>query len=215
MDIISSFINFFLHLDTHLITVIQMYGGWIYAMLFVVIFCETGIIIMSILPGDSLLFAAGAVAATGSLDIVFLILLLIVAAILGDQLNYYLGKMTGKKIFKKESGWLFNKDKLLKTKAFYEKHGPKTIILARFIPFARTFAPFVAGIGEMHYPTFALYNIVGGILWVISCTLLGYLFGNIPVVKDHFEYAILGIVLITMTPVVIEWWRHKKTASHS
>ncbi len=213
MDFFINIANYFLHLDTNLLGLIAMYGPWIYAILFIIIFCETGIIVMTFLPGDSLLFTAGAIAATGHLQIEIILLLLIIAAITGDQLNYYLGKMTGKSIFKKEGGVFLNKERLIKTQEFYEHYGPKTIILARFIPFARTFAPFVAGIGEMHYPTFAMYNIIGGILWVVVCTLAGFLFGNIPVVKDHFEYAIFGIIILTMIPVVFEYFRNKRKKS--
>lgn len=209
MDLLQSTLSLFLHLDAHLAEIIQQYGTWTYVILFLIIFCETGLVVTPFLPGDSLLFAAGTFAATGSLDLSILILLLGIAAIVGDSVNYAVGHKIGTKAFRKDARFL-NHDHLEKTRHFYEKHGAKTIVLARFFPIIRTFAPFIAGVGSMRYETFIVYNVMGGIIWVFGFTLLGYGFGNIPVVKEHFSIVILGIVAISFIPAILEFVRRKR-----
>jgi membrane-associated protein len=203
MEIVTQFVDFFLHLDKHLGVLIQNYGAWTYAILFLIVFCETGLVVTPILPGDSLLFAAGAFAAVGALDPWLLCTLLTVAAILGDAVNYMVGSIVGPKVFSKENVRFLNKEYLLRTHKFYEKHGGKTIIIARFMPIIRTFAPFVAGIGKMTYSRFALFNISGAILWVCSFIIVGYFFGNIPIVKENFTLVIFGIIFISILPGII------------
>ncbi len=207
-------LDFFLHLDAHLNEWAASLGPWTYVLLFAIVFCETGLVITPFLPGDSLIFAVGALAASpGSpIDIALVCLVLIAAAVLGDAVNYSVGKLVGPKVFARESGRLLNRKHLIKTQLFYEKHGGKTIILARFVPIVRTFAPFVAGIGRMSYARFASFNIVGGIVWVLLFALLGYGFGNIPGVKRNFQYAILAIIVVSTLPVAIEWWRARAAA---
>lgn len=197
-------IDIFLHLDVHLNTWIASLGPWIYVLLFVVVFCETGLIVMPFLPGDSLLFALGAVAAAENspLHLGLLLCILIVSAILGDAVNYSVGRRLGTRVFKINRRWL-NHDHLIKTQAFYEKHGGKTILLARFLPIIRTFAPFVAGVGKMNYARFAIFNVSGAFLWVLICTLAGYYFGNIPAVKNNFEFVVVGIIVVSTLPVAI------------
>jgi len=210
MDFINSFIDLFLHLDVYLDEVIRNYGTWTYGLLFTVIFIETGLVITPFLPGDSLLFAAGTFASLGSLNIVLLWGLLIVAAILGDTVNYWVGNKLGVAIFETKNPLLkkvLKPEYLERTEAFYEKHGGKTIVLARFVPIIRTFAPFVAGVGTMQYGRFITYNAVGGILWVTIFLSLGYFFGNIPFVKANFEIVILGIIFISVLPMIIEYWK--------
>ncbi|MCI0485246.1 MAG: DedA family protein [Blastocatellia bacterium] len=211
MEWISYFVDLFLHLDRHLNEVIQDYGLWTYLILFLIIFCETGLVVTPLLPGDSLLFAAGALAASeGSpLDVNLLFILLTVGAILGDTVNYWIGAWVGPKIFYKEKVRFFKKEYLERTHRFYEKYGGKTIIMARFVPIIRTFAPFVAGIGSMTYWRFILYNITGGIAWVAICIYSGYLFGNIPIVKSNFSIVILVIVFISILPGLIEYGKHR------
>lgn len=202
-------IDFILHVDDHLLEFITNYGIWIYAILFLIIFVETGLVVMPFLPGDSLLFAAGALAAsTGAMDPVVLIILLFIAAVLGDTLNYHIGKYIGPRVFEIESRWI-NKQHLIKTSEFFERHGGKTIIFARFIPFARTFAPFVAGAGSMNYKFFLTFNVIGAICWVGSFITLGYLFGNMPIVKDNFTHLIFGIIFLSILPGIIGYIRHK------
>lgn len=200
----ASLIDIFLHLDRHLEAVVQTYGVWVYALMFVIIFVETGLVVMPFLPGDSLLFVAGAIAGVGGLDIGLLIVLLTVAAILGDAVNYSIGRKIGPKVFGWENSRFFNRDAFDRTHAFYEKHGPITIVVARFLPFVRTFAPFVAGVAQMHYPRFAFYNITGGILWVSSLTTLGYLFGNTDWVRANFSVVALAMIIIPGLPAVFE-----------
>ena len=201
--------DFILHVDEHLLEFITNYGVWIYAILFLIIFVETGFVVMPFLPGDSLLFAAGALAAsTGAMDPWILIPLLFVAAVLGDTLNYHIGRYIGPRVFEMESRFI-NRKHLMATQAFFEKHGGKTIIFARFVPFARTFAPFVAGAGQMNYKFFLTYNVVGGALWISSFVILGYLFGNMPIVKDNFTHLIFGIIILSVLPGIIEFIRHK------
>lgn len=208
-DFFMRAIDFFLHLDRHLSDVVNQMGGWTYAILFFVIFAETGLVITPILPGDSLLFAVGAIAAlpASGLDIVTVTCLMFVAAILGDATNYAIGKYLGPKVFRKDEGFFLNRKHLLQTQAFYEKYGGKTIILARFIPIVRTFAPFVAGIGNMGYLRFATFNIVGAFLWVLPFTIAGYYFGSLPFVKQSFHYVVLAIIVLSVLPAVFEVWK--------
>jgi membrane-associated protein len=207
MELLASLIDLFLHLDEYLATLITEYGAWTYGILFAVIFVETGLVIMPFLPGDSLLFAAGTFAALGSFNVWGLIGLLIVAAVTGDAVNYSIGHYLGERAYSIK--WI-KKEYLEKTHAFFEKHGGKAIFLARFVPIVRTFAPFVAGIGKMSYAYFATYNIVGGITWVALFTLLGYFFGNIPFVKKNFEFVIVAIILISVVPMFVEWWKARR-----
>jgi len=209
MDLIKTFVDIFMHLDKHLGSVIQSYGIWTYLILFLIIFCETGLVITPILPGDSLLFAAGAFAAIGALEVMWLFVLLTIAAIGGDTLNYWIGKYMGPKIFHKEKVRFLNREYLDRTHQFYEKHGGKTIIIARFMPIIRTFAPFVAGIGRMTYLHFITYNVVGGIVWIASFIFGGYFFGNIPLVKRNFTLVILAIIFLSILPGIIEFLRHR------
>ena len=200
-------IEFILHVDQHLIEFVRDYGMWVYAILFLIIFVETGLVVMPLLPGDSLLFAAGAIAATGAMDPVALSALLILAAIMGDSLNYQIGNYIGPRVFSMDIRFI-KREHLLKTQAFFEKHGGKTIIFARFMPIIRTFAPFIAGVGSMHYSRFLMFNAVGGTAWVLSFIWLGYFFGNLPVIKDNFTYVIFAIIILSLMPAVIEFVRH-------
>jgi membrane-associated protein len=200
----NDFIDFFLHAERHLEWFIQNYGIWIYALLFAIIFCETGLIVTPFLPGDSLLFAVGALAGREMLDIKIIAPLLLVAGILGDTLNYSIGKWIGPKVFHFESSRFFNKSHLMKAHAFYEKYGGRAIILARFVPIVRTFAPFVAGVGEMNYFKFVIYNITGALLWVGLFLGAGYYFGGLPVVQKNMKVVILGIIVVSVLPIVWE-----------
>jgi membrane-associated protein len=204
----TEIINFFLHLDQHLRIIVNDYGVLTYIILFLIIFIETGVVIMPFLPGDSLLFTIGALAAEGILNIFGIWGLLVVAAILGDTLNYYIGKWFGNKVFEKEYKFL-NKSHLEKTQKFYEKHGGKAIILARFLPIIRTFAPFVAGVGTMNYQKFIFYNVMGGLIWVTSFLFLGYFFANLPFVKDNFTLVVFGIIGFSVLPPLYEFIKHK------
>ena len=207
-------LDFILHVDAHLLEFITDYGVWIYAILFLIIFVETGLVVMPFLPGDSLLFAAGALAAsTGAMNPYILVILLFIAAVLGDTLNYHIGKFIGPRVFEIESRFI-NKKHLTYTQKFFEKHGGKTIIFARFIPFARTFAPFVAGAGHMNYKYFLSFNVIGAICWVGSFVILGYLFGNMPIVKDNFTHLIFGIIIISVLPGIIGFIRQKLKKAH-
>lgn len=207
-------LDFILHVDAHLLEFITDYGVWIYAILFLIIFVETGLVVMPFLPGDSLLFAAGALAAsTGAMNPYILVILLFTAAVLGDTLNYHIGKFIGPRVFEIESRFI-NKKHLTYTQKFFEKHGGKTIIFARFIPFARTFAPFVAGAGHMNYKYFLSFNVIGAICWVSSFVILGYLFGNMPIVKDNFTHLIFGIIIISVLPGIIGFIRQKLKKVH-
>ena len=203
MELISLFINVILHLDQYLNALIENYGFLTYLILFLIIFCETGLVVAPILPGDSLLFAAGAFAAKGSLEVELLLLLLAIAAIAGDTVNYKIGKFVGPKIFAKEKIRFLKKEYLERTRNFYDKHGKKTIVLARFVPIVRTFAPFVAGIGSMNYLHFLSYNVIGGIAWIFIFILGGYFFGNVPIVKENFTLVILAIIIISILPGII------------
>ena len=216
MELLRDFIDFFLHLDVHLSQIIQDYGIWAYLILFLIIFVETGLVVMPFLPGDSLLFAAGAFAAPAAgeaFNVYYLIGLLFIAAFLGDTLNYYIGDYIGPKVFKRDYRFL-KKEHLLKTQDFYQKHGAKTIIFARFIPIIRTFAPFIAGVGTMKYSKFIAYNIIGGFVWVALFIGAGYFFGNIPAVKKNFTLAIFAIILISILPPLYEFTKHKLSAKN-
>lgn len=215
MDVIKSIIDFLLHVDEHLAVLIAQYGIWIYALLFVIIFAETGLVVTPFLPGDSLLFAAGALtASTGQLNIFLLWVLLAAAAVLGDAVNYFIGRRVGKGIFK-PGNRILRMEYLQKTEQFYEKHGNKTIILARFVPIVRTFAPFVAGVGNMNYSRFATYNVVGGLAWVTIFLFAGYLFGNIPFIKNNFELVTIGIILVSVLPMVIEFVKSRRESKRT
>jgi membrane-associated protein len=210
MDLLKQLLDFFLHLDRHLSEVIRDYGTWTYLVLFLIVFCETGLVVTPFLPGDSLLFAAGTFAALGSLSPWVLFAVLSAAAILGDTVNYWIGKKIGPKAFSGTVRFL-KQEHLRKTEAFYERHGRKTIILARFVPIVRTFAPFVAGVGSMNYPVFLAYNVIGGVAWVALCVFSGYFFGNIPVVKRNFSIVIIAIILISTLPILWETWKARKS----
>jgi membrane-associated protein len=214
----EAIIDLFVHLDTHLTEIVAAYGRWVYAILFLIIFAETGLVVTPILPGDSLLFAAGAQAATGALDVRLLLILLVIAAILGDAVNYAVGNATGPRIFRsidRGSWWqrLLNRDHLARAHEFFEKYGGKAIVLGRFVPIVRTFVPFVAGAGTMTYATFAFYNVTGAIIWVGICTLAGYAFGNVPIVKDNFSLVALGIVGVSIIPIAVEYLKRNREAS--
>ena len=206
-------IDFTLHLDKHLGQIIEQFGGWTYALFGVIIFCETGLVITPFLPGDSLLFAGGAFAAQGSLHPHALFGIIFVAAVLGDTVNYWIGSFIGPKIFHTENTRFLNRKHLERAHAFYVKHGGKTIILARFIPIVRTFAPFVAGIGSMHYGKFILYNIVGALAWAGLFVYAGYFFGNLPIVQHNFTLVLMVIIFLSILPAIIEYVRHKSTSS--
>jgi membrane-associated protein len=212
MEFIKSVIDVVLHLDVHLDKLIATYQVGTYLILFVVIFCETGLVVTPFLPGDSLIFAAGTFAAKGKLNVVVLFLILAVAAVLGDTVNYWIGKIVGPKVFHQEKSRLFKKEYLDRTHNFYEKYGAETIIIARFVPIIRTFAPFVAGIGKMTYGKFLSYNIIGGVGWVAVFTFGGYFFGNIPFVQKNFSLVIIAIILISLIPAVVEFLKHRKPA---
>jgi membrane-associated protein len=209
MDLIKALFEILMHLDKHLDLLIRNYGVWTYGILFLIIFLETGLVVTPFLPGDSLLFAGGTFAALGSLDAKWLVISLSIAAIAGDTVNYWIGYTVGPKVFTKEKSRFLNKKHLYRTHRFYEKYGGKTIILARFIPIIRTFAPFVAGIGSMTYRRFVIYNISGGIAWVVMFVLGGYLFGNIPVVKQNFSLVIFAIIILSILPGIVEFFRHR------
>ncbi|HBB24735.1 MAG TPA: DedA family protein [Bacteroidetes bacterium] len=210
MELFSGLIDFILHIDSHLVSITSAYGVWAYAILFLIVFAETGLVVTPFLPGDSLLFAAGAICSLGTMDVNLLGLLLIVAAILGDGVNYAIGARVGPKVFNRPSSRLLNVEHLRRAHAFYEKHGGKTIVLARFMPIVRTFAPFVAGIGKMSYRQFLVYNVVGAVVWVVSFLALGYFFGNQPLVKKNFTMVIAAIIVISVIPAVVEVMRARK-----
>ncbi|MGE5255258.1 MAG: DedA family protein [Hyphomicrobiales bacterium] len=207
MDAAKFLIDFVLHIDQHLQVLCANYGPWVYAILFVIVFCETGLVVTPVLPGDSLLFAVGSMAAIGALDVTGVILVLIAAAVLGDTVNYSIGHYVGPKVFHQDHGRLLNKEYLLRTHAFYERHGGKTIIIARFLPIIRTFAPFVAGIGSMTYPRFLFFNVFGGVMWVLAFVLAGYWFGTIPFIQRNFSMVIIALVLIPGIPAAVEFIR--------
>lgn len=213
MDLLLQFVDIVLHLDKHLAVLVQDYGPWIYAILFFIVFAETGFVVTPFLPGDSLLFVAGALAALGGMDILLLMGTLIAAAVLGNQLNYHIGRFIGPKVFHWEDSRFFNKAALQKTHAFYEKHGGKAVVISRFLPLFRTFVPFIAGVGTMRYAAFTAFNVAGAVLWVVSLSLAGYWFGNVPWVKQNLSAVIVGIIVVSLIPVVIGWWQHRKAGS--
>jgi membrane-associated protein len=211
-------IDLFLHFDKHLAEFVQAYGVWVYAFLFAIIFAETGLVVTPFLPGDSLLFAAGALAATGAFSIWILLPLLTIAAILGDAVNYAVGNAVGPRVFTSDDRTsllhrMLNRDHLVRAHAFFEKYGGKAIVLGRFVPIVRTFVPFVAGAGTMSYSSFAFYNVSGGIIWVGLCTLGGYAFGNVPIVRDNFTLVALGIIAFSLLPIVVEFVKHRRQAA--
>lgn len=203
-------IDFILHIGDHLQELVNNHGNWIYAILFLIVFCETGLVVTPFLPGDSLLFAAGAIAGVGDMNIVLLIFLLIVSAILGDFVNFEIGKHFGKKLFANSDSKIFKQSYLQKTQDYYAKYGGRTIIIARFVPIVRTFAPFVGGMGNMPYREFVRYNMIGAVLWVVSFITLGYFFGQLPIVKKYFSMIMIGIIVISVLPIVIEIIRHQR-----
>jgi len=208
VNLINLFLELFLHLDKNLAIMVQSYGVWIYPLLFLIIFAETGLVVMPFLPGDSLIFAAGALAAMGSMNILFLFLIVAAAAIIGDTVNYWIGNYLGSRVFREKSKF-FKKEYLTRTQAFYEKYGAKTIVLARFIPIIRTFAPFVAGIGRMNYSRFLLYNLLGGLAWVALFLFTGYFLGSLDFIKNNFSMFILAIIFLSLVPLVVEYVKHK------
>lgn len=213
MELLTQSIDYVLHLGDNLKPLVDQLGPWLYVVLFAIIFCETGLVVTPILPGDSLLFAAGAVAANSSLNLLAVLILLIIAAVLGDAVNYAIGCRIGPRVFKYDNSRFLNKKHLLRAHEFYERYGGKTIVLARFVPIIRTFAPFVAGIGKMTYPHFALYNVAGGVAWVTIFLLGGYYFGNVPAIKNNFHFVILAILVISVLPMVIEFLLARRRAA--
>ncbi len=211
ISVFAQFLDLILHLDKHLAVLVQQYGTWVYAILFAIIFCETGVVIFPFLPGDSLLFVAGAAAATGGMDIATLCAVLFTAAVLGDNVNYWVGHTVGPRAFRWEQSRIFNKKALMATHAFYEKHGGKVIIIARFLPLARTFAPFVAGVGRMTYARFLMMDLLGGVIWIGSLTMAGYWFGNQPLVKDNLSLVILTIAVVSLMPAMIGAVKHLRS----
>ncbi len=212
MELLAVFIDIVLHLDTHLLALTQEYGMWVYAILFLIIYCETGLVVTPFLPGDSLLFVAGALCGMGALQLEWLAPLLMLAAFSGDNTNYWIGRLIGMRLLKRTNG-LIKREHIDKTHAFYEKHGGKTILFARFLPIVRTFAPFVAGIGLMNYRLFVLFSALGALVWIGSLTVAGYFFGNIPIIKDNLTLMIVGIIVISLLPAVIEFIRHRRQAA--
>jgi len=210
VELLTTFIDIVLHLDTHLLALTQQYGVWVYAILFLIIYCETGLVITPFLPGDSLLFVAGALCGMGALQLELLVPVLILAAFSGDNTNYWIGRLVGMRLLNRPNGSLIKREHLDKTHAFYEKYGGKTIIFARFLPIIRTFAPFVAGIGLMRYRLFVLFSALGGFVWITGLTVAGYLFGNIPLVKNNLTLIIVGIIVISLLPAFREFLRHRK-----
>ena len=204
LTIIQNIIDFILHIDEHLVEIIKNFGVWSYGIVFLIVFVETGIVIFPFLPGDSLLFASGALAALGAFNIVLLFIILFFAAVIGDTVNYHIGRKVGTTISHRSfMGRLINQDKMMRAEGFFNKHGGKTIMIARFMPFIRTFIPFVAGASRMNYRYFLIYNVLGAALWVAICTILGYFFGNIPIVKDNFSTVLLAIIFISVLPAII------------
>lgn len=197
-------IDFILHIGDHLTELFNQYGNWVYAILFLIVFCETGLVVLPFLPGDSMLFAAGTLAAMGDMNVVLLMVLLIIAAILGDFVNFEIGKHFGRKLFANPNSKIFKQSYLKKTEEYYAKYGGRTIIIARFVPIVRTFAPFVGGMGDMPYREFVRYNVIGAVIWVCSFTLLGYFFGQLPIIKENFSFFIIGIIIVSVLPMIIE-----------
>lgn len=212
MEFLATFLDIVLHLDVHLALLLAEYGAWVYLILFIIIFCETGLVVTPFLPGDSLLFVVGALAGTGGLEIEFIIPLLISAALIGDNVNYFIGRAVGNKVFQWQQSRFFNRAAFDRTHAFYERHGGKTIIIARFLPLVRTFAPFVAGVGHMTYTRYLAFCVLGAILWVGSLCLVGYWFGNLPFIKENLTLVILIIIFLSLLPLVIGYLRQRLAA---
>jgi membrane-associated protein len=210
MEFAAELWDFFLHLDDHLAAFVAQHGAWVYALLFAIVFTETGVVVMPFLPGDTLLFVVGAIAAAGGMDIVTVMCVLVAAALTGDNVNYWIGRWAGPKVFRAEESRWFSRRHLDRTHAFYERHGGKAIIIARFVPIVRTYVPFVAGIGSMTYAKFLAYSVAGAVLWVVSLCLIGYWFGNIPLVKDNLGVVAVLIVALSMTPLVVEYVRARR-----
>ena len=210
MDLLSGFVDVILHLDLHLRELAQTYGAWVYAVLFLIVFLETGVVVTPFLPGDSLLFVAGTIAAAGELNVHVLVLFLAVAAIAGDSLNYAIGRYLGPRVFRFEDSRFFKRAYVDRTHAFFERHGGKAIIIARFVPIIRTYAPFVAGIGAMDYRRFLMFNVTGAVLWVVLLTYAGFFFGNLPLVRNNLTAVILGIIVLSVMPAIIEFWRARR-----
>jgi membrane-associated protein len=216
----ADLIDLVLHADVLLLELVNTYGGWVYGVLVAIVFAETGLVVTPILPGDSLLFAAGALAAVGALDVRLVLVLLVAAAVAGDAVNYSIGRAIGSRVIRRAETdprwrrWI-NPAHIAKAHEFFERHGGKAIVLARFMPIIRTFVPFVAGAAEMTYPSFALYNVAGGVAWVVICVGAGYVFGNVPIVKENFTLVALGIVAVSLLPMVIEYLRHRRAASNA
>lgn len=210
MSWIKKLIDVILHLDRYLNVIIQSYGNWTYALIFIIIFCETGLVVTPFLPGDSILFATGALAANGTMKLITLFLVFYSAAVIGDTVNYHIGKKIGNKIFEKDNLKYINKDYLKKAHVFYEKHGSMTIVVGRFVPIIRTFVPFIAGVGEMKYSKFIVYNMLGGLMWVALFLFGGFFFGNLPIVKDNFSYVLIAIIFISLLPGVFVFIKEKR-----
>ena len=209
MDLIAKFIDVLVHLDTHLLDIARDYGSGVYAVLFLIIFCETGLVVTPFLPGDSLLFIAGALAAGGVMNVHLLVLVLILAAVVGDSLNFAIGRWIGPRVFRYEDSWFFKKAYVELTHRYFERYGGRTIIIARFVPVVRTYAPFVAGVGQMDYRRFLMFNVVGGVIWVALIAYAGYMFGTVPVVKENLTLVIFGIIVLSISPAIFEVLRHK------
>jgi membrane-associated protein len=209
VELVSSFLDLLVHLDKHLLDIAQEHGAWIYAVLFLIVFCETGLVVTPFLPGDSLLFVAGTLAGAGTMNIHFMVLLLILAAIAGDSVNFAIGRWIGPRVFRYDDSWFFKKAYIERTHRYFERFGGRTIIIARFVPIVRTYAPFVAGIGAMQYRRFFMFNVTGAIIWVALIGYAGYLFGNVPVVKNNLTLVIFAIILLSISPAIIEVARHK------
>lgn len=213
MELIAILWDFLVHLDRHLGAFVAQYGVWVYGLLFLIVFCETGLVVTPFLPGDSLMFVVGALAAAGGMDLRIVMAVLVCAALLGDNANYWFGRWLGPRVFRSDEARWLNHRHLERTQAFYARHGGKTVVIARFVPFVRTFAPFVAGVGRMRYLRFLAFSVSGALLWVVSLTLLGYFFGNLPVVKQNFTAAIMLVIAASLVPIGIEWLRHWRSAN--
>jgi len=210
MEYLAAFLDIVLHLDKHLAVLVEHYGVWVYAILFLIIFSETGFVVTPFLPGDSLLFVAGGLAALGGMNLGILLGTLIAAAALGNMVNYQIGRFIGPRVFQWQNSRIFNKSALLKTQLFYERHGGKTLVISRFLPLLRTFAPFVAGVGAMNYVRFLSFNLLGAVAWVVSLTLAGYFFANLPWVKTNLSLVIVGIIIVSLIPIAVGWWHERR-----
>jgi membrane-associated protein len=209
VDLLSGLLDALVHLDKHLLEAVQSYGGWVYLLLFLIVFCETGLVVTPFLPGDSLLFVAGTLAGAGSMNVHLLVVLLIAAAVLGDSVNYAIGRWLGPRVFRRDDSWFFKRAYIERTHAYFDKYGGRTIVIARFVPIIRTYAPFVAGIGRMDYSRFLMFNVGGAVLWVALITYAGSLFGNVPIVKNNLTVVILGIIVLSISPGIVEYLRHR------